>query len=117
MAAQPFARFAVVAELVLDPAKTPVVIRSQNVVQILVVDDRLHEKLGDIRGIEAGMDSNHCGRPVVRAQPDAVALLAPDALSPLDARAGVTAVRKVFALDLGGDEVQVMVGPRLRGAD
>src|SRR5688572_17349379 len=117
MAAQPFPRFAVIAELVLDPAKAPVVIRSENVVQVLVVDDRLHEKLRNIRGIEAGMDSNHRGRPVVRLQPDAVALLAPDAFSPLNAGTGVTAVRKVFALDLGRDEVQVMVGPRLNGAD
>ena len=112
MTPEPFLRFFVIPELLFLPAETLIVVGSKNVMQVFVVDDRFHEEVRHIGSIEPWMNPDHSGIAVVGTETNAVAFSAADALAPAnDGTAPLgEPVGKIVALDLGGENLQVVVG-------
>src|SRR6185436_3692152 len=82
VAADPLLRLAVIAELALVLVEAAVVMRAENVVQVLVIDHRLDKVRRDVRRIEDRVDADLGRVMVVRAEADGAAALARDLLSP-----------------------------------
>ena len=78
----PLLRLAVIREPALLRVEAPVVMRPENVVQILVVNHRLDEERRDVGGVQDGMDADLGGLVIVGAEADAAPALPRDLLAP-----------------------------------
>lgn len=65
VASEPRLRFPVMAKPGLPGTKAAIVFRTEYVVKILVMDDRLYEPDRNLRGVEQWMNRNRAGRGIV----------------------------------------------------
>src|SRR6476646_7205134 len=70
VAPDPLLRLAVIAELPLVGVEAPVVVRPEDVVQVLVMDDRLDDVRRHVRGAEKRVDADLGRDVVIRPEPD-----------------------------------------------
>jgi len=76
-----------------------IVIRPQNVVQILVMNDRLNEERRDMRSVQRRMDANLTGDVIVRTEADAAPRLPLDLLTPSNVKRRI--FEKIGSMHLG----------------
>jgi hypothetical protein len=107
IAPDPLLRLAVVPELPLLRMKAAVVIRSQEVMDVFVMDHRLNEKRRDVRRVQERMNADLGGVVIVGSETDGAAPFARDLLTPANREGRM--IGEVGVMNLAGERLKVMV--------
>src|SRR5438105_11859828 len=99
IAADPLLRFAEVAELSLMRVEASIVIRTEHVVQIFVMDDRLDEVGRNVSRVQRRVNANLVRHVIVGTEANAAPRLALDLMAPTHAQHRI--LEKIRSMHLG----------------